>query len=31
MTAKHKGHAELTLDLITANQGQQPPLRQPRT
>ena len=29
--AEHKGHAELTLDLITANQGQQPPLRQPRT
>ena len=29
--AEHKGHAELTLDLIIANQGQQPPLRQPRT
>jgi len=29
--AEHKGHAELTLDLTIANQGQQPPLRQPRT
>ncbi len=29
--AEHKGHAELTLDLITTQLGQQPPLRQPRT